>query len=86
MPSVVVYLTRSCPYCVMAVRLLRSKHVPFEEVDVTSDPDKRAWLREATGRHTVPQVFIGGRPVGGFDDLAALERSGELDRELGIGD
>jgi glutaredoxin 3 len=53
--------------------------VPFEEIDCTDDRATRNWLVEATGRRTVPQIFIGGVPVGGFDELRRLERAGRLD-------
>lgn len=82
MTEVKVYTTEWCPYCTRAKALLTRKGVPFTEVDVGDDPTTRAWLKTATGRHTVPQVFIGGKAVGGCDDLHALERSGELDRLL----
>lgn len=81
-PRVVVYTTDYCPYCVRAVHLLKSKRVPFEQVDVTGDTEKRRWLANVTGRHTVPQVFINETPVGGSDDLMDLNASGELDRLL----
>jgi glutaredoxin 3 len=82
MAEVVVYRTPTCAYCVRVHHLLHSKGVPFTEVDVSDDPDKRRWLVEVTQQRTVPQVFINGKPVGGFDDLARLNRSGELDRML----
>jgi glutaredoxin 3 len=79
MPArVVVYTTTYCPYCVRAAALLRKKGVPFEEIDVTSDDEKRRWLKETSGRRTVPQIFINDRPIGGYDELAALENSGTL--------
>jgi glutaredoxin 3 len=82
MADVVIYQTQFCPYCVRAKHLLESKGVPFKEVDVSDDPGKRKWLVDVTRQRTVPQVFINGKPVGGFDDLARLNRSGELDRLL----
>ncbi|MCZ7683298.1 MAG: glutaredoxin 3 [Sandaracinaceae bacterium] len=82
MAEVRIYLTRTCGYCTAAKRLLDAKGVRYEEIDVTGDNEARAWLREVTGRGTVPQVFIDGRPYGGFTDLAALDRRGELDRLL----
>lgn len=82
MKDVRVYSTRVCPYCVRAKLLLEERGVPFREIDVTSDPETRAWLVETTGRRTVPQIFIGDEPIGGFDDLHALDRSGELKRKL----
>jgi glutaredoxin 3 len=78
MVDVQVYTTRVCPYCVAAKRLLAARHVGYTEIDVTGDDAKRAWLVEATGRRTVPQIFVGGHPVGGYDDLAALDASGRL--------
>lgn len=80
--KVVVYTTDYCPYCVRALALLRSKGAEPIEIDVTSDQEKRRWLVEATGQRTVPQVFINGKPVGGFTDITALDKKGELDRLL----
>ena len=79
MADVKIYVTDYCPYCTRAKALLGRKGVDFDEVDVTNAPDKRAWLMEATGQRTVPQVFINGRSVGGSDDLQALDRTGKLD-------
>ena len=80
MPAKVdVYSTSYCPYCRAAERLLSAKGVAFELHDVTHDPDKRHWLVEATGLTTVPQIFINDQPVGGFTDLQALDRRGELE-------
>lgn len=76
--AVVVYLTPWCPYCVMARRLLSSRGIAFEKVDVSSMPEARTWLRTATGQSTVPQIFIDGQSVGGFDDLSALDARGGL--------
>ncbi|HKY34328.1 MAG TPA: glutaredoxin domain-containing protein [Polyangiaceae bacterium] len=82
MAEVVVYRTPICSYCVQVRHLLERKGVPFKEVDVSGDPGKRRWLLDVTRRRSVPQVFINGKLVGGFDDLARLDRSGELDRLL----
>lgn len=79
MAQVEIYITDYCPYCTRAKMLLKKKQVPFTEIDVTDDPAKRAWLVDTTGRRTVPQIFINKKPVGGCDDLYALERAGELD-------
>jgi glutaredoxin 3 len=80
MPAKVeVYTTTYCPYCWRAKALLAKKSVPFDEHDVTDDPERRRWLVTATGLHTVPQVFINGRSVGGYDDIRALDRAGQLD-------
>lgn len=82
MAEVVIYSTPTCAYCFRAHHLLERKGIPFKEIDVSGDPGKRQWLFDVTRRRTVPQVFINGRPVGGFDELARLDRSGELDRLL----
>lgn len=83
MPHIVIYTTSTCPYCIAAKRLLAQKHAAFEEVSVDGDPEKRAEMsRLADGRRTVPQIFIDGRPIGGCDDLYALESDGRLDRLL----
>ena len=80
--KVVMYTTTVCPYCIRAKMLLNKKGVPFEEVNVSGDDAKRAWLVETTGRRTVPQIFINDEPIGGFDDMHALARAGELDKKL----
>ncbi len=80
--DVLLYRTPYCSYCTRARLLLEEKGVAFREVDVSRDLALRAWLREATGRHTVPQIFINGKPIGGYDDLARLDREGTLDRLL----
>ena len=82
MAQVVVYTTSYCPYCFGAKALLRSKNVEFEEIDVTDDPARRAEMERLSARRTVPQIFINGKPVGGFDDARRLDAAGELDRLL----
>ena len=84
MAEVKIYTREWCGYCTAALRLLRKKGVAFEHIDTTGDPDKRRWLVEATGRTTVPQIFIDGRAVGGYTDIRALDERGVLDRMLGI--
>ena len=80
MKSVLVYSTRICPYCVMAKRLLAAKGVQYEEVLVDVDCERRGeMLQRSNGRRTVPQIFVGDTHVGGYDDLAALDRAGRLD-------
>ncbi len=80
MAEVIIYSTRFCPYCHAAKRLLRDKGVEFQEIDVTFDPQTRRKMTElAGGRHTVPQIFINGHHVGGYDDLSALDEAGKLD-------
>ena len=83
-PDIVMYSTGWCPYCVRARTLLERKSLPFREVKVDEDPVERdAMLARSGGRRTVPQIFIGDTHVGGFDELYALERSGELDNLTG---
>jgi glutaredoxin 3 len=82
--DVLMYSTAWCGYCNRARALLEQKGVAFREVKVDEDPAERdAMLARTNGRRTVPQIFIGDRHVGGFDELYALDRSGELDAILG---
>jgi len=81
---VVIYTTSYCPYCTAAKALLRSKNAGFEEIDVTDDPMGRSEMEKLSERRTVPQIFIDGKPIGGYDDARDLDASGELDRLLGI--
>jgi glutaredoxin 3 len=82
MAKVTMYSTAVCPFCVMAERLLKSKGVDIEKVRVDLDPPRRQEMMERTGRRTVPQIYVGERHVGGYDDLAALDRAGGLDALL----
>lgn len=75
---VVIYTTRWCGWCMLALRLLRARGIAFAQVPVDGDRAARRWLAARTGRTTVPQVFIGGDAIGGYEDLAELERDGEL--------
>lgn len=77
-----MYSTRFCPYCMRARFLLDSKNVPYTDIGVDARPDLRREMREKSGRHTVPQIWIGDRHVGGYDDLARLEQRGQLDKLL----
>ena len=80
MRSVTIYTTPFCGYCVAAKRLLGAKGIAFDEIDVAADPERRAeMVQRAMGRRTVPQVFAGATHLGGFTDLAALDRAGQLD-------
>lgn len=84
MVKVRVYSKETCPYCVMAKNLLAQKGVnDIEEIRIDLLPEERDKMIEITGRMTVPQIFIGETHVGGFDDLAKLNRSGDLDKMLG---
>ncbi|NVB79928.1 MAG: glutaredoxin [Kofleriaceae bacterium] len=80
--EVKIYTREWCGYCTAALRLLKAKGVSFEHIDVTGNPDMRRWLVEATGRTTVPQIFIDGEAVGGYTDIRALDERGVLDRML----
>ena len=83
MAKVVMYSTGVCPFCLMAERLLTSKGVAdIEKVRVDLEPARRQEMMQRTGRRTVPQIYVGERHVGGFDDLAALDRAGGLDALL----
>jgi glutaredoxin 3 len=80
MARVEIYTKFFCPYCSRAKKLLADKGVEFEEYEVSMGGEKRAeMMQRSDGRHTVPQIFIDGRHIGGSDDLAALEREGRLD-------
>lgn len=82
MPKVVIYTKPFCPYCARAEALLSKKGVDYEEIIASMDPEKREEMRQRSGRMTYPQIFIGDRHIGGFDDLYALDRAGELDALL----
>ncbi len=83
MPSVEIYTTPTCPYCSAAKQLLRKKGAKFTEIDVSGDPRLReAMTVRARGGRTVPQIFIGGKHIGGCDDLHALDYVGGLDPML----
>ncbi|HKS93813.1 MAG TPA: glutaredoxin 3 [Gammaproteobacteria bacterium] len=83
MQAVIVYSTRVCPYCMRAKALLQSKHIAYTEYLVDQEPARRVEMQQKSGgRRSVPQIFIGDRHVGGFDELYALERRGDLDRLL----
>jgi len=84
MPAITIYSKPTCPYCDLAKRLLASKGQVWTEIDIEAEPQRREEMIARSGRRTVPQIWIGDRHVGGFDDLAELDRTGELDRLLGI--
>jgi glutaredoxin 3 len=82
-PEIVMYSTTWCGYCQRARGLLQGKGVEFREIKVDEQPELRdTMIEKSGGRRTVPQIFIGERHVGGYDDLAALDRAGELDKLL----
>jgi glutaredoxin 3 len=85
-PEIVMYSTAWCGYCQRARNLLERKGLAVREIKVDEDPREREiMVQRSGGRRTVPQIFIGERHVGGYDELAVLDRSGELDRLVGKG-
>ena len=83
MAKVLMYSTGVCPYCIQAERLLKAKGVAeIDKIRVDLQPEQRELMIKKTGRRTVPQIYIGDTHVGGFDDLAALDRAGGLDKLL----
>ncbi|MBI4178055.1 thioredoxin-disulfide reductase [bacterium] len=84
MVEVLVYTKAYCPYCKWAKQLLASKGVGFREIDVMSDAELERKMRKESGGRTVPQIFIDGRPYGGFDEISELDRRGKLDELLGL--
>ena len=84
MNHIEIYTKSWCPYSIRARELLQSKGFEFEEIDVTSDLEREAEMIIRTGRTSVPQVFLGGKYIGGYDELAALDADGELDRRLSV--
>jgi glutaredoxin 3 len=83
-PRIVIYGSESCGYCGAARMLLKKKGADYEDVLVSSNPALREEMQQRSGRRSVPQIFIDDRAIGGFEDLYALDKSGELDRILGI--
>jgi glutaredoxin 3 len=79
-----MYATAACPFCHSAERLLLAKGVALEKIRVDLEPARRAEMMQKSGRHTVPQIWIGERHIGGCDDLYALERQGKLDPLLQV--
>jgi len=77
--NIVMYASGACPYCAFARSLLQNKGVDFEEIRVDIDASRMLDMQELSGRTTVPQIFIGGRHIGGYDELHALEQRGKLD-------
>ena len=80
--EIIIYSTRVCPYCVAAKNLLNSRNLDFEEIMVDQDPGQRAIMMEKSGRTSVPQIFINGTHVGGFDDLSTTVRNNTLEELL----
>jgi glutaredoxin 3 len=86
MPRIVIYTTAICHYCLDAKKLLTKKGLSYTEVAVDNDVTKRDEMMKLSGRRTVPQIIINGKPIGGFDDLSVLNSSGRLDALLAEGD
>ena len=82
MTKVIVYSKEQCPYCVLAKNLLTARGVSFEEIRIDLDESRREEMIRLSQRRTVPQIFINDQPIGGYDDLAALAKSGKLDELL----
>lgn len=82
MAKVTLYTKADCPYCRLAKELLTRRHIAFEEIRVDLDPNKRKRMEHLSGRRTVPQIFIHDQAIGGYDDLAAIAKSGKLDTLL----
>lgn len=80
MPTIIMYTSASCPFCINAEKLLNNKGVTeIQKIRIDLDPSQRDIMMEKTGRRTVPQIFINAHHVGGFDDLRALDIAGKLD-------
>lgn len=79
MPTILIYSGKFCPYCTMAKKLLEKKGLVYTEINVDSNPALRQEMMQKTKRRTIPQIYIGEHHVGGFDELYALEKRGELD-------
>ena len=82
MAKIEVYTTDYCPYCVRAKDLLKRKGIAFEEVMMSTQEERMALMEKAGGRRTVPQIFTNDEAIGGYDDLAALDASGELEKKI----
>ena len=83
MAKIVMYCTEVCPYCVRAEHLLRRKGIQeIDKIRIDLHPERGAEMIQRTGRRTVPQIYINGEHVGGYDDMAALDQAGELDKML----
>ncbi len=83
-PNITIYGSETCAYCTAARMLLKKKGFDYDYVLVSADEDSRREMIARSGSETVPQIFVGEQSVGGFDELYSLEKSGELDRLLGV--
>jgi len=80
--KVIMYSTRFCPYCMRARKLLKNKNIKYEEIKLGLGSGKRQEMEQKSGRTSVPQIFINGQAIGGYDDMAQLNRDGKLDTLL----
>ena len=80
--KVVIYTKANCPYCIWAKQLLDNKKVNYQEIRIDLDDEQLKNMERISGRRTVPQIFINDQPIGGFDDLSALEKAGNLENLL----
>lgn len=85
MAEVEIYTTPICPFCVRAKALLDKKGVTYNEINVMKHPEKRKEMEQRAGAHTVPQIFIDGKGIGGCDELFELDFDGDLNSMLGVG-
>lgn len=83
LPKIVIYGTEFCSYCTAARMLLKKKGLGYQDILISRDEDKRREMERLSGGRTVPQIFIDGKPIGGFDDLYSLDQDGRLDEMLG---
>ena len=83
-PNIIIYTSSFCPYCTWAKKLLNAKDVGYDEIRIDMDPADAETMVKKSGRVSVPQIFIGEHHVGGYDDLAAMDRAGDLDPMLGL--
>lgn len=79
MAKIIIYTKEICPYCDWAKKLLDSKHATYQEIRVDTNSEQRIEMERKSGRRTLPQIFINDEPIGGFDDLSALDQAGKLD-------
>ena len=84
MAQVIIYTTKTCPYCVKAKMLLQKKDAKYQEIDASSDKIREELIQKSGGKRTVPQIFINDKHIGGCDDLYALDSNGELDKLLAL--
>lgn len=85
MAEIEIYTTPICPFCIRAKALLDKKGVNYSEINVMKHPEKRREMEQRSGGHTVPQIFIDGKAIGGCDDLFELDFDGDLNKMLGVG-